>query len=86
MYTLIHSFNTQQKIAALLLLFCLIMPMFACDDSSGDNPKLEEWQNNPVGALEENYNQAYDDSNLDTAACEAANLLVSDMTKQDYCK
>lgn len=83
MSELMNNFNWKQKLFALLLIFMLFT---ACDDSSGDNPKLEDWQNNPVGAIEESYNQAYDDSNLDQAACEAANLLVSDMTKQDYCK
>lgn len=85
MNTMFNAFNWKQKFAAFMLIVCLLAPTIACDDSSGDNPKIEQWQNDPAGALQESYNQAYDDSHLDEAACKAANGLVGDMTGQNYC-
>lgn len=77
--------KTKGKLYLFLFVFLLVLSSLACDDSSGDNSTFDDYVNNPVDALATDVPQMYDDSHLDTIACETANLLVQDMTGEDYC-
>lgn len=79
------SVKTKGKMYMLVLLFGLAAPMIACDDSSGDNPGVNGYLNDPKGAIVQEVNQAYDDSHLDELACEAANIMVNQTTGVNYC-
>lgn len=63
-----------QKIMVIVVLLVIVLSVVACDGGGVGN--ADDWK--------QDYNTAWDDSGLDTAAGAVDNLLVGSITGKDY--